>query len=121
MFPCRRLRLQQVSTTLTSMPGVSLFQLAEALLCSGHTASIVLHLLHPFALQNLQEAVGHVRRFRNELDPLPPKSENSSIAKETLMDIVNSAGVNVDAFLSLLDNIKPMLKVGGMCPVGTLR
>ena len=81
--------------------------------CSKCTASIFVHLLHPFALRNLHEAVGHVRRFRNELDPLPPKGENAQIAKEVLMDTVNSAGIHLDAFFSLLEEIKTAVKLSG--------
>lgn len=68
-----------------------------------------MHILHPLVLNNLRDAIGHVRRFRDELDPLPPKGENSQIAKDVLMDTVNSSGVNLDALLPLLEEIKPLV------------
>lgn len=74
---------------------------------------MLLHLVHPFALRNLQEAVTHVKRFRDELDPLPPKGENSQIAKDILMDTVDSSGINLTALLSVLEEIKALSKTSG--------
>lgn len=71
----------------------------------------MLHLLHPYALRNLHTAVGHVKRLRDALNPLPPKGENSQIAKDILMDTVDSSGVDINVFLNLLQSFKGAVKL----------
>ncbi|EKM55338.1 uncharacterized protein PHACADRAFT_255893 [Phanerochaete carnosa HHB-10118-sp] len=73
-------------------------------------ATILLHLIHPYAFQNLRDAVAHVKRFRDELDPLSPKGESAQIAKDVLMDTADSSGVDLKNLLSALDEIKGTLK-----------
>ena len=76
-----------------------------------HLDSIFLHLLHPLALLGLQEAIGHVKRFRDELDNLSPKRENSQMAKDVLMDTVDSSGVDINALFAILDKVKATMKI----------
>lgn len=72
--------------------------------------SILLHLVHPYAFQNLKDAINHVSRFRDELDPLPPRCESAQIAKDILMDAADSSGVDLKRLLHVLDEIKGQLK-----------
>ena len=76
-------------------------------------ASTLLHLVHPYAFQNLKEAITHVKRFRDELDPLPPRCESAQIAKDILMDAADSSGVDLKSLLHVLDEIKSQLKYSG--------
>lgn len=73
-----------------------------------------MHLLHPFALRHLTEAVAHVKRFRETVNPLPPKGENSQIAKDVLIDTVDASGVDLNILLPLLEEFKGMVKISGM-------
>lgn len=102
--------------TCGSLPMVSILYVSLDPIVILSVASILLHLLHPYALQNLRDAIAHVRRFRDELDPLPPKGESAQIAKDILMDAADSSGVDLQKLLSTLDEIKNMLKYSGMFP-----
>ncbi|GJE87143.1 hypothetical protein PsYK624_032260 [Phanerochaete sordida] len=100
----------EVSSKPSSAPGTPGKSSTEIDVWLSPDASILLHLLHPYALQNLRDAIAHVRRFRDELDPLPPKGESAQIAKDILMDAADSSGVDLQKLLSTLDEIKNMLK-----------
>jgi hypothetical protein len=66
---------------------------------------ILLHLAHPFTLQNFITALKHVKGFRAFLGSLPAGGENSQIAKEVLVDLVDYSGVDLTALISALENI----------------
>ena len=56
-----------------------------------------IHLVHPFSLKNFLESLSHVKRFNTFLRSLSARSENSRHAQETLADLVDSSGINLDA------------------------
>lgn len=76
------------------------------LLTDLSSASILLHLVHPYALRNLHAAVGHLERFQAQISPLVPKAENAQLAKDALMDIVNTSGVSLGPLIPLLDEFQ---------------
>ena len=58
--------------------------------------SPLLHLVHPFALKNFLQSLGHVRRFNGFLRSLSARNQNSLYAQETLVDLVDTSGINLD-------------------------
>ncbi|KDR81679.1 hypothetical protein GALMADRAFT_239795 [Galerina marginata CBS 339.88] len=64
---------------------------------------ILLHLCHPFSLQNVFSALRHVKAFRFFLGSLPAGSEHSQIAQTMLVDAVDSSGVDLGNLISLLE------------------
>ncbi|KAF8163366.1 hypothetical protein B0H34DRAFT_650242 [Crassisporium funariophilum] len=67
------------------------------------TVPILLHITHPFTLQNLIAALKHVRTFRTFLGSLPAGGENSQIAKEVLIDVVDCSGVDFESLILILE------------------
>lgn len=66
---------------------------------------ILLHLAHPFTLQNFISALKHVKEFRAFLGSLPAGGENSQIAKEVLVDLVDCSGVDLTGLISALEEV----------------
>ncbi|KAI0636718.1 hypothetical protein C8Q77DRAFT_1051073 [Trametes polyzona] len=66
---------------------------------------IFLHLAHPYALGRLQNAIEHVKRFRDHVGKLTAKGENSHIAKDVLTDITDCSGVDLQPLGPLLAEI----------------
>ncbi|KAI0362401.1 hypothetical protein OH77DRAFT_1500103 [Trametes cingulata] len=66
---------------------------------------IFLHLVHPYPLSRLQTALEHVKRFREHIGKLATKGENSHIAKDVLMDITDSSGLDLQPLGPLLAEI----------------
>lgn len=80
-----------------------------------YSASILLSLVHPHAVGNLVAALGHVRRFHDDLTTLSPKSENAQMAKDVLLDGVDGSGVHLDRLEPLLQEFaKEASKIPGM-------
>lgn len=77
---------------------------------SSFETPILLHLVHPILLSNLIEMTAYVNEFHQLLSSLSPKEENSQMARDYLLDIVDSSGLNlsalVDIFRAALDDIK---------------
>ncbi|KAF8965263.1 hypothetical protein BDZ97DRAFT_1918412 [Flammula alnicola] len=69
----------------------------------GLALPILLHLAHPFALQNLIAALQHVKAFRTYVGSLPAGGENAKIAQFVLVDTVDSSGVDFGGLISLLE------------------
>ena len=69
------------------------------------SSPILLHLAHPFTLQNFITALKHVKEFRAFLGSLPAGGENSQIAKEVLVDLVDCSGVNLTGLISALEEV----------------
>ncbi|KAJ3517171.1 hypothetical protein NLJ89_g668 [Agrocybe chaxingu] len=67
------------------------------------TAPILLHLAHPFALQNLLVALKHVKAFRTYLGSLPAGGENPKMAQTILIDAVDSSGVDFAELITALE------------------
>ncbi|RDB21136.1 hypothetical protein Hypma_011673 [Hypsizygus marmoreus] len=65
-------------------------------------APILLFLGHPFAFQNFGTALGHVTRYRAYLGSLSAKGEVAQIARDVLIDLVDSSGVDFAALGTLL-------------------
>lgn len=63
----------------------------------------LLHVVHPYTLKSLKDALSNVRKLRNRLDTLKAQGENSTIAKGVVVDMVNCATVNLDELEPLLD------------------
>ncbi|KAI0333503.1 hypothetical protein GY45DRAFT_1319460 [Cubamyces sp. BRFM 1775] len=66
---------------------------------------IFLHLAHPFALKWLHTALEHVKRFRTHVGRLSARGENSHIAKDVLMDITDSSGVDLQPLGPVLSEV----------------
>lgn len=78
------------------------------------TVSVLLHLLHPHAVGNLHAALQHVKRLRDDMNSLSPKSENAQMAKDVFMDGVEGSGIYLDALEPLLLEIsKEVSKIAG--------
>jgi hypothetical protein len=67
------------------------------------SSPILLHLAHPFTLQNFITALKHVKEFRVFLGSLPAGGENSQIAKEVLVDLVDCSGVDLTGLISAFE------------------
>lgn len=65
---------------------------------------ILLHLSHPFALQNLIKALDHVKALRAYIGSLPAGGEQAKVAQVVLVDAVDCSGVNFGELLGLLGN-----------------
>ena len=66
---------------------------------------ILLHLAHPFTLENFITALKHVKEFRTFLGSLPAGGENSQIAKEVLVDLVDCSGVDLTGLILALEEV----------------
>ena len=69
------------------------------------SSPILLHLAHPFTLQNFITALKHVKEFRGFLGSLPAGGENSQIAKEVLVDLVDCSGIDLTGLISALEEV----------------
>ncbi|PSR77354.1 hypothetical protein PHLCEN_2v7955, partial [Hermanssonia centrifuga] len=67
--------------------------------------SILVNLIHPYALNNLNTAIAHVKRFRDDLNSLSAKKENSQMAKDVIMDHIACSGVHLDALSESLQEL----------------
>ncbi|KAI0345167.1 hypothetical protein BDW22DRAFT_1390553 [Trametopsis cervina] len=81
-------------------------------------ASILLHLIHPFALKNLLAAVTHVKRFYDQIHQASPKTELAQLAKDALSDVIDSSGIILNALGHLLEDFE---KIVTQNPVDELR
>lgn len=64
---------------------------------------ILLHLIHPFALQNLTTALKHVKRYHQFLKSVSARVEKSQIAKDLLVDMIDCSGLNLTELETILD------------------
>ena len=62
----------------------------------------LLHLVQPYALDNLCTALKHVVLFHDRLRGKRAKEENTQIAKEVFFDLIERSGINLDGLVSLL-------------------
>ncbi|KAG2349785.1 hypothetical protein BDR05DRAFT_872639 [Suillus weaverae] len=78
---------------------------------SPHSVSldtpILLHLVHPLALSNLRAVVFHVSSFHQYLTSMTAKRENSQFAKDTMLDLVSSSGLDLKALEDILSTAIP--------------
>jgi len=65
----------------------------------------LLHLAHPLTLQTFITALKHVKAFRFFLGSLPAGGENSQIAKEVLVDLVDCSGVDLTGLITALEGV----------------
>jgi len=72
------------------------------LLSSPFDSPILLHLTHPWILKNLIGVIMHVNRFYHSLSALTPKGENSQIARDILMDVINYSGLDLRGIEEIL-------------------
>ncbi|KAJ7109456.1 hypothetical protein C8R44DRAFT_986432 [Mycena epipterygia] len=70
-----------------------------------HLSSTLLHLAHPYALRSLHAALSNVTRFKNKIASLSASEENSQIAKDVLVDLVDCSGVDLAALEPLLSEL----------------
>ncbi|PBK78348.1 hypothetical protein ARMSODRAFT_947241 [Armillaria solidipes] len=77
---------------------------AESIASTDHyEVPCLLHIVHPRALVNLKQALNNVRNFRSTLGSLTTRGENSQIARDVLVDLVDCSGVDLNALDPLLD------------------
>ena len=80
------------------------------------THPILLNLVYPDALAKLRVTVGDVKQLYEQLKSVDPNGENGTIARDALLDTVDSSGINLEALVSLLTQISE--KIDG--PKGSL-
>ncbi|KIK08291.1 hypothetical protein K443DRAFT_672780 [Laccaria amethystina LaAM-08-1] len=66
---------------------------------------ILLNLAHPQATWNLFTILQHLKRFRTYLGSLSAGGENSRIARDALVDLVDCSGVDFEALYPVLEEI----------------
>ncbi|KIK49200.1 hypothetical protein CY34DRAFT_797139 [Suillus luteus UH-Slu-Lm8-n1] len=71
------------------------------------SAPILLHLVHPFALTNLRAVVFHVSSFHQYLASMTAKRENSQFARNTMLDLVSSSGLDLKVIEEILSTAIP--------------
>jgi hypothetical protein len=75
------------------------------------THPILLNLLYPDALAKLRVTVGDVKQLYEQLKSVDPNGENGTIARNALLDTVDSSGINLEALESLLTQISKKIDV----------
>ncbi|KAF9535274.1 hypothetical protein CPB83DRAFT_841502 [Crepidotus variabilis] len=78
----------------------------SSLLCSPS----LLHLAHPFALQNVVVALKHVKAIRIYLGSLPAGGENSQMAQLIITDSIDSCGIDFGGLITILEDALPAAK-----------
>ncbi|KAJ3922324.1 hypothetical protein F5877DRAFT_26719, partial [Lentinula edodes] len=74
-----------------------------------------MHLVHIQALRNLRIALGHVNRFRKYLIGLTPRTENSQLSKEVLLDLVDYSGIDISGLDKIFQELENFVqKFDGM-------
>jgi hypothetical protein len=66
----------------------------------------LLNLIYPDALAKLRITVGDVKQLYEQLKGVDPNGESGAIAKNTLLDAVDSSGINLETLESLLMQIR---------------
>ncbi|KAG1832036.1 hypothetical protein EV424DRAFT_1369379 [Suillus variegatus] len=78
---------------------------------SPHSVSldtpILLHLVHPLFLSNLRAVVFHVSSFYQYLTSMTAKRENSQFARDTMLDLVDSSGLDLKVLEDILSSAIP--------------
>ncbi|KAG0707666.1 hypothetical protein DFH29DRAFT_592452 [Suillus ampliporus] len=70
-------------------------------------APILLHLVHPLALTNLTTVVFHVNRLHQYLASMTAKRENSQFARDIMLDLVSSSGLDLRVLEDILSTAIP--------------
>ncbi|KAL5535488.1 hypothetical protein ACEPAF_3582 [Sanghuangporus sanghuang] len=78
---------------------------------SVYLSSSLLHLVHPYMLGTLHRFVQHVRRFRGFLGSKMRAEEHLQVAREILIDCVDSSPVDLEALDKVLSEIKSEVKM----------
>lgn len=93
---------------------ISSGKISEFTVMSGqasiHLKCSLLHLVHPHMLGILHNFVQHVRRFRGFLGSKMRAEEHLQVAREILIDYVDSSPVDLDALDRVLSDIKSEVK-----------
>jgi len=63
------------------------------------------HILNPYSLGKFQVALSHVKRLHDYIASLSAKAENAQIAKDVLLDVVDSSGLNLDQLARALSEV----------------
>ena len=66
-------------------------------------------LLYPDALAKLRVTVGDVKQLYEQLKSVDPNGENGTIARNALLDTIDSSGINLGALESLLTQISEVI------------
>ncbi|KAJ3490206.1 hypothetical protein NLI96_g1591 [Meripilus lineatus] len=64
---------------------------------------IFLHLTHPYLVKCLQIALKHVTGFFDFLKEMNPRGENAQIARDVLVDTIDSSGIDLQVLVPLFD------------------
>lgn len=68
---------------------------------------VLLHLVHPLFLSNLRAVVFHVSSFHQYLTSMTAKRENSQFARDTMLDLVDSSGLDLKVLEDILSSAIP--------------
>ncbi|TDL28517.1 hypothetical protein BD410DRAFT_781035 [Rickenella mellea] len=71
----------------------------------------LLHLVHLFPLEHLHRVLNHVKQFRSYLGTLSARAENAHIAKESIVDLAECCGINLNAFEQAVAECVPDVKL----------
>jgi hypothetical protein len=68
----------------------------------------LIHIIHPYALDNLIGAISHLNTFRAYLDTLLPSKLKAGIAKEVVLDLIDCSGIDFKELESALNKINQL-------------
>lgn len=71
---------------------------------------VFMHLVHIQALRNLRIALGHVNRFCKYLTGLTPRTENSHLSKEVLLDLVDYSGIDIPGLDKIFQELEDFVQ-----------
>ncbi|KAG6899741.1 hypothetical protein C0993_007270 [Termitomyces sp. T159_Od127] len=74
-------------------------------------APVLLHICHPYFLDNFVTALSHVQRFCVYVKSLTPRGRTAQIARDITVDLINNSGIDVSALLATLEQTRQEAKV----------
>ncbi|KAF8481409.1 hypothetical protein JB92DRAFT_3038603 [Gautieria morchelliformis] len=80
----------------------------------------LIHIIHPYLLDNLIGAISHLNAFRAYLDTLLPSKLKAGIAKELALDFIDCSGIDFKELESALRKISQLEEFTAL-DAGTLR
>lgn len=72
---------------------------------SSEPSPALLHLAHPFILQNLRVLLKHLKDLRGQVTSGIPSTENAKVVQDVILDLIASSGIDFAKFDTLLAEI----------------
>ncbi|KAG6917962.1 hypothetical protein DXG01_017146 [Tephrocybe rancida] len=76
---------------------------------------VLLHIGHPFALDNFIVALSHVQKFCAYIKSLAPRGESAQIARDIVVDLIGNSGIELSDLINSLEHTRQELM--GLEPV----